>query len=227
VTVPSRDEYAQWTTAHFDALADQLCGQIDRSRAWSTNHVASIKNPGGTEWTGTSNDAAVDLAEHAVRVTNARIWIAEDLIKIARRGSDSVHTGMAKVDDAVDTAEQEGFQVRSDCVALPTGRWDPDKMVAANGHTEMIQYHLKSLVDTDTAIHGELTKKAAEFDGLKLPRSKAKGDTQPLDNKLKKAVATSPASSVPSKRTAWKKAGRRDLRTQHTMLREFAATRVC
>lgn len=185
MTIPSRDEYRQWTTTHFDALATQLRAQIDRSRSWSSSHVESIRNPGGTEWTGRANDAAVDVADRAVTVTKARIGAAQDLITIAERGRDSVRGAMSKVDDAVTAAEAEGFVVGPDWSVQDTNYDDMERMVKAASHEDTIQYHLKSLVDTDTAIHGELTKKATELDGLKLPRPKGKGDIQLVGDKFK------------------------------------------
>ncbi|MEZ0053037.1 hypothetical protein ABIA30_004062 [Mycobacterium sp. MAA66] len=185
MTIPSRNEYQQWTTTHFDALATQLRAQIDRSRRWSSNHVESIRNPGGTEWTGRANDAAVDMADHAVRVTNARIGTAEDLVKIAERGRDSVHSAMSKVNDAISTAEAEGFEVDSDWSVTPTGTWDAQTVKAANEHADTIQYHIKSLADTDSAIHRELVTKSAELQGLKLPRPKGKSADFLAGNKFK------------------------------------------
>ncbi|HUH71209.1 MAG TPA: hypothetical protein VLZ05_21435 [Mycobacterium sp.] len=44
---------------------------------------------------------------------------------------------------------------------------------------------MKSLADTDFAIHRELVTKAAELQGLKLPRPKGKGYVQLADNKFK------------------------------------------
>jgi len=44
---------------------------------------------------------------------------------------------------------------------------------------------VKSLADTDFAIHRELVTKAAELQGLKLPRPKGKGYVQLADNKFK------------------------------------------
>jgi hypothetical protein len=185
VTVPSREEYAQWTTAHFDSLAAQLRAQIQRSQNWSSSHVEAIRNPGGTEWTGQSADAAADIADRAIVVTNGRIGTAEDLVKIAERGRDSIRGAMSKLDDAISTAEEEGFEVGSDWSVTPTETWDPDTIAAASDHADTIQYHVKSLVDTDNALSGELTKKGAELDGLKLPRPKGKSAIQLVDNKFK------------------------------------------
>lgn len=170
MSVPSREEYAGWTTAHFDVLASTLRAQIDRSRSWSTGHVEQIRNPGGAAWTGQAGEAASDLAERAVAVTTGRVNAAEDLVKVAERGRDSVHAAMSKLNDALSTAAHEGFEVGSDWSVSPTGTWTADTVKAAAEHADNIQYHLKSLVDTDSAIQGELTKKATELGGLKLPR---------------------------------------------------------
>lgn len=176
MSIPSRDEYQQWTTTHLDALASRLRAQIDRSRSWSTGHVDAIRNPGGTGWTGRANDAAVDLADRAVTVTNGRISTAEDLIKIAERGRDSVRSAMVKVDDAVTAAEAEGFEVGPDWSVQDTAYDDMDRMVKAASHEDTIHYQLTSLVNTDTAIHRELITKASELQSQKLPRPQGHGD---------------------------------------------------
>lgn len=188
MTTPSRDEYTQWGTSHFDALANSLRNQIAQSAGWANSHLDMIRNPGGTEWTGKGADAAADLAEQAVNVTKGRINAAQDLISIAERGRDSVQGAMSKLNDAISTAEQEGFEVTSNWSVIPTGTWDSSTLNTAAEHANNIGYHLKSLVDTDSAIHGELTKKAAELDGLKLPRPKGKGDVQLVSNEFKQDV---------------------------------------
>ena len=185
MTTPSRDEYTQWGTSHFDALANSLRTQIEQSSSWANSHLDMIRNPGGTEWTGKGADAAADVAEQAVNTTKGRINAAQDLIGIAERGRDSVQGAMSKLNDAISTAEQEGFEVTSNWSVIPTGTWDSSTLNTAAEHADNIGYHLKSLVDTDSAINGELTKKASELDGLKLPRPKGKDGVELVSNTFK------------------------------------------
>ena len=133
-------------------------------------HRQNVVAPGGTEWTGTAKDAALERVTADQRVVGWQGDVQREAADIADNGLASVNAAKRDALAAIAEAEADGFRVGEDLSVSDTRKVNLDTMAARQTalreHAEDIRWSAERLVQIDASVGQQLEGKAAELLGL-------------------------------------------------------------
>ena len=169
--LPTRQEIENWPSRHLDYAAARWDAKASRSVETFEQHHRNVVAPGGTEWTGLANEAAVDRVTGDVGVVRHHAEVKTEAAKQARTGAEDIRAVKKLVIEAITEAEEDGFRVADDLSVADARKYDintvADRNRAAKEHREFIRFRAAQLVSTDKLVGTRLTAKAAELQGIK------------------------------------------------------------
>lgn len=111
---PTKSWVLNWTSEHLQDAEGKVAGSADQLKQGLGGHLDQSWNPGGTDWRGQTNNAAVEQAQNGVTIAN-RITEVKD--KVTKLLSDAAHEGDTRkrlAADIIGEAEQAGYMVSED-----------------------------------------------------------------------------------------------------------------
>ncbi|AKS32710.1 hypothetical protein [Mycolicibacterium goodii] len=168
--IPTRSQIENWDTSHLDDAAmrwRQMAAQSEELFEWHRQNVAA---PGGSEWSGSAGEAALDRVTVDAALVRRQGDIQREAANIAEDGSRDIRRSVNQVLEAIALAEADGFQVGEDLSVRDTRRIDVATMAkrftASREHAEDIRWHAERLVQADIYLGQRLEMKALELDEI-------------------------------------------------------------
>jgi hypothetical protein len=189
--LPTRSGIENWPTQHLDDAAARWEAKATTSVETFEQHHRNVVSPGGTEWTGLANEAAVDRVTSDLGVVRHHAEVKTEAAKEARTGGEDIRAVKKLVAEAISEAEQDGFTVSEDLSVTDARKYDIDTVLernkAAKEHAEFIRFRAAQLVAADKLVGKQLKAKAAELQGIKFQGEDeySGAHVQLVDNKFK------------------------------------------
>lgn len=169
--VPGRSQIENWDIDHLEGSAGRWRASATEFEDLFALHRQNISAPGGTEWEGTANDAALDRVTADTAVVTRHAEIVCSAADLADASIGDLRAAQRAAITAIAEAEADGFRVGEDLSVTDTRRIDvstmADRYTAAVEHAENIRWNASQLLATDTLIGQRLTSKAAELNGIR------------------------------------------------------------
>ncbi|GCA97384.1 MULTISPECIES: hypothetical protein [Mycolicibacterium] len=169
--LPTRQQIETWQTQHLDDAADRWDAKATTSVAAFEQHHRNVVSPGGTAWTGSGNEAAVNRVTTDLGVVRHHADVKREATKLARTGAEDVRATRKLVIEAITEAEDDGFAVADDLSVTDVRRYDittiRERNQAAKDHAEFIRFRAAQLVATDKLVGKQLKAKAVELQAIK------------------------------------------------------------
>ncbi len=167
----SQIEGPEWDGKDLLDAQERWLAEADAADAAFQRHRQNMVSPGGTDWEGQGNDAAVDRVDADIPVTRWQSEVRRESAGIAGRGYDDIRNARNKVFDAIAEAEAEEFAVGEDYSVKDTKLRDwttaAARAVTATEHAEFVRWQVEQLVATDGLIHSQIEAKAVELAGIR------------------------------------------------------------
>ncbi|MCX8557213.1 hypothetical protein OS121_19355 [Mycolicibacterium mucogenicum] len=172
--LPTRSEIESWPTQHLDDAASRWRTAAATGVRAFEQHYRNIVSPGGTEWTGAANDAAVDRVTGDLGVVRHHADVTTEAAHLAETGAEDIRAVKKLAVEAIVEATEDGFTVAEDLSVTDARRYDittvADRNKAAKEHAEFIAFRAAQLVATDSLAGTRLESKAAQLQGITFQR---------------------------------------------------------
>lgn len=179
----TKSQITNWDISHLVSGARQWTTSISQSEQAFSQHVDSIKAPGGSVWKGPAADGAYNNARDAQDVVRAQTAIKQDAVHIATRGADDELALRRLAVEAIGEAEDRGYRVAedlslTDAEASGSAAIRVRRQAEAQQLVELIRFRAANLAASAARTAEELTAKAAELDRQRIGRT---GGVQAVD----------------------------------------------
>lgn len=198
--LPTRSEIEGLDTRFLWEAAERWSGQADESERIFERHLQNVRAPGGTEWVGRANDAAVERATTDLGVVRRQGEVLWQAAQIARDADDDLRAAKRLALEAISQAEADGLKVGEDLSVTDTRRRDlsaaAPRQRAVAEHADYIRWHAEQLAQARARRAGLLVAKAAELVGIRFEQS-GQGSVQLVDFKQSPADADDNPNMTP------------------------------
>ena len=128
--LPTKSQVMNWQSAHLDDAASRWRASAVKSDGVFDQLRANIVAPGGTQWSGTAKDAALQRVAVDIILVGKHGAVQRSAADIAERGAGDVRSAQQATLNAIHEAEADEFSVTEDLSVIDSRSFDPETALA-------------------------------------------------------------------------------------------------